>query len=389
MAWPGHTAPMFAGFPGAASLSVDDMFADDLFAMEPEMTPSDRELVPEHLVNHVPVVSSSPPSESVGRRSKRVRTSSVVPAAELRRVDSVADANDEDDDEDEDDEPSITSHGRAPKRGRAKGDAGSRRRVAATEEERLQRSRERNKIHARKSRLRKKFFMDSLRSSLDTLEEENRALKQFLEVKLGPSWKDEVALPSAGASLIEAEAAESKTARALERGDLALLAAIQSGQQTFVITDPSLPDNPIVFASAGFYQLTKFDPSEVIGQNCRFLQGPATDPKAVEMIRNGIRSGEDTSVCLLNYRKDGSTFWNQFFVAALRDIHGVVVNFIGVQCEVSESVARAALAKQHQPPPSQGSVRSGPSPAAWSVGSENHLPGLLPFQRATALGDEE
>jgi hypothetical protein len=75
--------------------------------------------------------------------------------------------------------------------------------------------------------------------------------------------------------------------------------------------------------------------SIVLGRNCRFLQGPDTDPNAVAIIRRGIKSGADTSVCLLNYRKDGTTFWNQFFICGLRNNAGTIVNFIGVQCVVS------------------------------------------------------
>lgn len=70
-------------------------------------------------------------------------------------------------------------------------------------------------------------------------------------------------------------------------------------------------------------------------------QGPDTDPKAVERIRKAIESGCDTSVCLLNYRADGSTFWNQFFIAALRDADGKIINYVGVQCKVSEEFVQA------------------------------------------------
>ena len=56
----------------------------------------------------------------------------------------------------------------------------------------------------------------------------------------------------------------------------------------------------------------------------------------VDHIRDGVRDGKDTSVCLLNYKADGTPFWNQFFVAALRDANGNIVNFVGVQCEVNQ-----------------------------------------------------
>jgi hypothetical protein len=78
-------------------------------------------------------------------------------------------------------------------------------------------------------------------------------------------------------------------------------------------------------------------------------QGPETDPRAVDKIRTAIARGEDTSVCLLNYRADGSTFWNQFFVAGLRDSDGNTVNYVGVQskgghfCRVLARVQRCML----------------------------------------------
>ena len=67
------------------------------------------------------------------------------------------------------------------------------------------------------------------------------------------------------------------------------------------------------------------------GSCCSLFPGPETDPKSVERIRKAIEQGNDMSVCLLNYRVDGSTFWNQFFIAALRDAGGNVTNFVGVQ----------------------------------------------------------
>jgi hypothetical protein len=69
----------------------------------------------------------------------------------------------------------------------------------------------------------------------------------------------------------------------------------------------------------------------VLGRNCRFLQGPKTSSAKVAQIRTGILERTDVSVCLLNYRADGTTFWNQFFVAALRDGNNRIVNYVGVQ----------------------------------------------------------
>ena len=110
--------------------------------------------------------------------------------------------------------------------------------------------------------------------------------------------------------------------KTLMEPDFRLMSALSGSQQNFAISDPSLPDNPIVYVSQGFLDLTGYTLDQVLGRNCRFLQGPGTDQNAVEVIRKGIAEGIDTSVCLLNYKADGTPFWNQFFVAALRFFFG-------------------------------------------------------------------
>ena len=109
-----------------------------------------------------------------------------------------------------------------------------------------------------------------------------------------------------------------QSARILMEPDFRLIQALVGSQQNFVLSDPSLPDNPIVYCSEGFCKITGYKRQEIIGRNCRFLQGPGTDQNAVDIIRKGVSEGKDISVCLLNYKADGSPFWNQFFVAALR-----------------------------------------------------------------------
>lgn len=74
----------------------------------------------------------------------------------------------------------------------------------------------------------------------------------------------------------------------LTQNDFLLVKALQSSQPSFCVTDPQLPDNPIVYASDNFIQLTGYERSQVLGRNCRFLQGPDTDPDAVAKIRKGI-----------------------------------------------------------------------------------------------------
>ena len=201
--------------------------------------------------------------------------------------------------------------------------------------------RERNREHAKRSRVRKKFLLESLQQSVNALRFENDKLRTAIREKLG-SRADELLREAGGTtakSLIARDPAQAT--RVLDDPDYSLVKALQTAQQNFVITDPSLPDNPIVFASQGFLTLTGYALESVLGRNCRFLQGPRTDPRAVAKIRKAVDEGYDTSVCLLNYRIDGSTFYNQFFVAPLRDGAGNVVNYVGVQCQVTDQFAAA------------------------------------------------
>lgn len=128
--------------------------------------------------------------------------------------------------------------------------------------------------------------------------------------------------------------------------DYALISSINATKRHFLITDPLAPDNPIVFASQGFFDLTGYRPDEVLGRNCRFLQGPQTDPRAVDDIRRAVHEGRDCHAVLLNYRKDGTQFWNDFFLAPLRDPTGRVVHFVGVQCATTPSRASELLRLQ-------------------------------------------
>ena len=186
--------------------------------------------------------------------------------------------------------------------------------------------------------MRKKFLLESLQSSVKALEEENEKLRDVIKEHLKDEASTILASCSNGGPTVIASNPREAT-KTLDNPDYSLVKALQTAQQNFVISDPSLPDNPIVYASLGFLTLTGYSLNEVLGRNCRFLQGPETDIKMVEKIRIGIDKGEDTTVVLLNYRKDGTTFWNQLFIAGLRDSDGNVVNYLGVQCKVSEEYA--------------------------------------------------
>ncbi|KAK4424746.1 Phototropin-2 [Sesamum alatum] len=112
--------------------------------------------------------------------------------------------------------------------------------------------------------------------------------------------------------------------------------ALATLQQTFVVSDATKPDCPIMYASSGFFTMTGYTSKEVIGKNCRFLQGPDTDRDEVAKIRNAARTG--TSYCgrLLNYKKDGTPFWNLLTITPIKDDKGRTIKFIGMQVEVSK-----------------------------------------------------
>lgn len=112
------------------------------------------------------------------------------------------------------------------------------------------------------------------------------------------------------------------------------------------LTDPSKPDNPIVFANRAFYRLTGYPPEEVLGHNCRFLQGPETDPASLERIREALREEEVCVTEILNYRKDGSPFWNALHLGPIYNEDSSIRYFFGSQWNVTE-VHAARAAEQH------------------------------------------
>lgn len=198
--------------------------------------------------------------------------------------------------------------------------------------------RQRNREHAKRSRVRKKFMLESLQEQVASLQRENQRLRMLVQDNIpehaqmiisecctsSPLFGDTDA--SSGQQEEDGEG-KSKTT-ALVRSDFQLIDSLSAGQQNFVLSDPRLPDNPIVFATPGFYRLTGYTPEQVLGRNCRFLQGSGTDPKSVDIVRKAIQSGSDCTVCILNYKADGTPFWNQFFVAALRDSDNCIVNYV-------------------------------------------------------------
>ena len=98
-----------------------------------------------------------------------------------------------------------------------------------------------------------------------------------------------------------------------------------------VISDPSMPDNPMIYVSEEFERQTGYSAEEALGRNCRFLQGAETNPYAVEAIRLALRAQTRFSIDILNYRKDGSIFVNRLRIRPIYDPDGRLMFFAGAQ----------------------------------------------------------
>ena len=115
-----------------------------------------------------------------------------------------------------------------------------------------------------------------------------------------------------------------------------LFASIALSPIATVITNPRLPDNPVVASNAAFSALTGYAERDILGRNCRFLAGPATEPALTERIRAAIRSPSATLTELINYRKDGTRFRNAVLIAPILAPDGSPAWFLGSQVDVSD-----------------------------------------------------
>ena len=106
-----------------------------------------------------------------------------------------------------------------------------------------------------------------------------------------------------------------------------------------VISDPRLPDNPIVACNSAFCDLTGYSTEEVIGRNCRFLSGPGTEPWLTEEIRRGVREHRPVLVEILNYKRNGQPFRNAVLVAPIYDEHDALLYFLGTQVEIDANAS--------------------------------------------------
>jgi PAS domain S-box-containing protein len=114
--------------------------------------------------------------------------------------------------------------------------------------------------------------------------------------------------------------------------------AVVATDIAFTITDPRQEDDPLVWVNPSFTRISGYSYEESVGRNCRFLQGPATEQKTVDDLRQALQDQQPISTTLLNYRKDGTAFWNQLSITPVFDGAGELVSFVGVQTDVTERV---------------------------------------------------
>jgi len=120
-----------------------------------------------------------------------------------------------------------------------------------------------------------------------------------------------------------------------ERGNI-FFAAVEMTRMPMVVTDPRLEDNPIVFVNNAFLDLTGYEEKQVLGRNCRLLQGPDTDPSTVAEVRQAVAEQRAVAVDILNYKADGTPFWNALFLGPIFDQDGTLLHFFASQMDITE-----------------------------------------------------
>ncbi len=123
--------------------------------------------------------------------------------------------------------------------------------------------------------------------------------------------------------------------------------SVEASINGVLIADANLPDRPIVYANRAFTHMTGYTQEDIIGKNCRFLQGIESDPAIVAQIRQHLDEQRDIHVTMCNYRKDGTPFWNDLYISPVRDQEGHVTHFVGVQHDISKHKAYEAQLTYH------------------------------------------
>ena len=226
----------------------------------------------------------------------------------------------------------------------------------------LERSRERNREHAKKSRMRKKEFLDSLSHKNDKLKDHQEqmlaAMKKYMPADEANWWEsrcnrleeaqqgDEVDGADMPVScnqrkdsypVVERAVTENSRPSSQSGSEIATAMAGAGGALSFVICDARLPGCPVIFATQGFLELTGFILAEVVGKAWSFLQGDGNpDADTIAEMTRAVVAGAATSHVVTSYRKDGSAFKNYAMLSPLKNPEGQTTNFVAVQAEATE-----------------------------------------------------
>lgn len=138
-----------------------------------------------------------------------------------------------------------------------------------------------------------------------------------------------------------------------------LLRAAETCSFGMTLADARRPDLPLIYANNAFTEMTGYEPDDVIGCNCRFLQGPDTSRASVAQIRKTLRDETASTVLLLNYRKDGTRFWNRFQLSPVHDEAGELSAYLGMQVDITDDVERVGLENERQRLETLGRVAGG------------------------------
>lgn len=133
----------------------------------------------------------------------------------------------------------------------------------------------------------------------------------------------------------------------IDAGKLFMQATEQT-RMSLCVSDPFVDGNPIIYVNEAFVELTGYAREDILGNNCRFMQGEDTDPEAVAKIREALRKREVTVVDILNYKQDGTPFWNALHIGPIFDEQGKLSYFYGSQWDITEILTEREKTKQQQ-----------------------------------------
>jgi PAS domain S-box-containing protein len=120
-----------------------------------------------------------------------------------------------------------------------------------------------------------------------------------------------------------------------DRGNV-FFAAVEMTRMPMVVTDPRQPDDPIVFVNRAFLDLTLYEEKDLIGRNCRMLQGPQTNPETVAELRTALAERRAVALDILNYKADGTPFWNGLYIGPIFDQEGELLYFFASQMDITQ-----------------------------------------------------